>query len=74
VADYYDCNQLTINLTTLYGIDVQYYDSNFRSIYIDRFLYDLTGVKGLGRDGKRLYYFKKGEYAPTEMDDTNAGG
>lgn len=60
VAEYYDNDLMQINYITsrpIFGIDVEYYQSNKTSKYLSKFLYDLAAK---GEMVGRLIYFEDG--------------
>jgi hypothetical protein len=63
VAEYYDNELMRINYTTtikpIFGIDVEYYQTNKTSKYLSKFIYDLTSRSDMSG---RLMYFEGGVF------------
>ena len=62
VAEYYDNELMQINYTTsrpIFGIDVEYYQSNRTSRYLSKFIYDLTAKSEMVG---RLIFFEDGVF------------
>ena len=62
VSEYYDNKQMEINYNLknpIYGIDVDYYNSNITTNYIAKFKFDLSIY---AKTNNRYLYFEKGNY------------
>ena len=60
VAEYYDVDLMQIDYKIsrrIFGIDVEYYQSNKTSRYLSKFIYELTAKKEIVG---RLIYFEDG--------------
>ena len=62
VAEYYDAELMEIiyNIQNpIFGIDIEYYNSNLTSKYLTEFIQDLTGTNDISN---KFYYFKNGAF------------
>jgi len=62
VAEYYDSDLMQVNYQTkkpIFGIDVDYYNSNTTSRYLSSFIYDVTYQQNLRG---RFLYFENGVF------------
>jgi hypothetical protein len=62
VAEYYDGERMAVHYNIerpIFGIDVNYYNTNLTSKYLPKFLYDLTAQKAVTGS---LIYFKDGNF------------
>jgi hypothetical protein len=70
VSEYFDCSKIAIFFDKnqpLIGIDSRYYKTDFKNGYLPKFMFDLTGVKGIDLSGGRFFFFENGKYISEQL-------
>ena len=71
VAETFDINMLEQKhktVKTLYGINTQYYKTNFTAWYRPKFIKDLQEAKEKENTFNRLFYFKNGQFIKSVLE------
>ena len=65
VMEDYDCRLVALSFDKnhpVIGIDTRYYKTDFTDGYRRKFLFDLTGIKGIDMSAGRFFFFENGKY------------